>query len=422
MERTDRLGCLVICPKTLMVTAWGDDIEKFAPRATVKFAYAPNRTPAFFAMKTDFTILNHDGVKWFTDKKGKLTKEATAILKQYDHLIIDEYDAYKNPTSQRSKAMLSVARFFKIRRGMSGTPGGKSVTDLFHPTRIIDDGERLGDNFFHFRNKTQIATQIGPDPKHVRWDDAPGMPQAVATLLSDITIRHEFEQVMTHVPPNHRNYKDFFLSKRAQGIYDTLQRDSLVAFDDNAPITAIHAASLRNKLLQTASGAVYDGSGGFQVVDDTRYELIVELSQEVNHSVVFFNWKHQRELLAKFYKAAGREIAIIDGEVASKRRDDIVRDYQAGNLNDILLHPNTGAHGLTLTRGTLTVLSSPIYESDKLKQGIHRIYRGTQDQVTNTVMVRAKNTVEDLVYERLEGRYQRMSELHAMMRDRIGAT
>jgi SNF2 family DNA or RNA helicase len=84
----------------------------------------------------------------------------------------------------------------------------------------------------------------------------------------------------------------------------------------------------------------------------------------------------------------------------------------------MLLHPKTGAHGLTLTRGTTTVVTSPIYEADILKQMIHRIYRGEQNQVTNTIFVQAKGTVEDLVYERLNFRTGQMKDLLDMMRDR----
>jgi SNF2 family DNA or RNA helicase len=226
---------------------------------------------------------------------------------------------------------------------------------------------------------------------------------------------------MKHVPPNHRDRKLFDLAPRARKAYDTMLRDCIMAHKD-ALITAVHAASLRTKLLQIASGAVYastDDESGYTVIDPTRYELIAELIEERKHSVVFFNWRHQRDQLMKILKGAGVEFAMIDGSVAQKHRDEIVTDYQKGQYQTVLMHPRTGAHGLTLTRGDTTILSSPIYEADLLKQGIHRIYRGTQDKITNTIMIQARNTVEDLVYERLDGKYANMSELLGLMKQRL---
>ncbi len=167
------------------------------------------------------------------------------------------------------------------------------------------------------------------------------------------------------------------------------------------------------------SGAVYSGAEGeYEIIDTTRYELITDLVEEREHSVVFFNWRHQRDQLCKTFEARSMSFALIDGSVAARDRDRIVEDYQAGKYRTILLHPKTGAHGLTLTRGTTTILSSPIYEADLLKQGIHRIYRGMQDKITNTILVQAKNTVEEAVYARLNGKYERMSDLLDLLRQK----
>lgn len=412
-RRSPRKRCLVVCPKTLMTSAWGADIEKFAPQLTVSFAFAANRLEAF-KMKTDVVVLNTDGVKWLVESKAN-----EALLKDFDHLIIDEFTTFKHPTSQRSKAMKKIAKYFKYRELLSGTPNPNSVMELWHPMLICDDGQRLGTSYYSLRNKVQTPTQIGPRPEHVRWDDKPGATQAINEILADITIRHQFEDVMTHVPPNHRHVKEFVLAPSAKKAYDKMENDYMTMVED-AVVSAVHAASVRTKLLQIASGAVYDGTGegSYKVVDRGRYELIAELVEERDHSVVFFNWKHQRELLADEFTKRKITFAVIDGDVKPRDRNEIVARYQSGELQTLLLHPKTGAHGLTLTRGTTTVVSSPIYEADILKQMIHRIYRGEQDKVTNTIFVQAKGTVEDLVYARLDDKSERMQDLLDLMKSR----
>jgi len=404
---------LVLCPKTLMVTAWGEDCEKFTPELTMSFAFASQREEAF-QMDTDVVVMNHDGVKWLADKKN------LKYLAEFDHLVIDEFGAFKHPTSQRSKAASQIRKFFEYRYALNGTPNPNSVMELWHPALLIDDGKRLGTSYTRLRSSVQVPTQVGPMSNHIRWDDKPGANQAVNELLSDITVRHAFEDVMTHVPPNHKDVKRFSLSPRAQKAYEKMETDLIMALEEGEVISAIHAASLRTKLLQIASGAVYnsDGEGAYSIIDSTRYELIGDLVEERQHSVVFFNWKHQRDLLCQEFESRGLSFALIDGSVPQRERDKIVRDYQAGKYRTILLHPRTGAHGLTLTRGDTTIFASPIYEADLLKQGIHRIVRGTQDKITNTILVEAKNTVEAQVYARLDEKSSRMHDLLDLMKAR----
>lgn len=404
-ECATRKRMLVIAPKTLMVAAWGEDIEKYAPKLTVSYAYAGKRLNGF-AIDTDVVIINTDGIKELTKK------EFEPFLKQFSHVIIDESTAFKNPQAQRSKALKKIAKPIEYVRMMTGTPNPNTVMELFFPTLIIDGGKRLGTSYTALRNNVQIPTQIGPKTQHVRWDDKPGATQAIREILADITIRHEFEKVMTHVPPNHRETKLFELSRNATKQYMQMEMTCMLKAD-TGDISAVHAASLRTKLLQIASGAVYTGGedGEYAVIDTQRYELIAEMVEAREHSVVFFNWKHQRDLLSEEFDKRGISYAIIDGSVKDTKRDQIVKDYQAGQYQTLLLHPKTGAHGLTLTRGTTTIISSPFYEADLLKQAIHRVYRGDQKCVTNTILVKAKNTVEAKVTDRLDDKYGRMLDL-----------
>ena len=408
--KAQRKRWLIVCPKTLMFAAWGEDIEKFAPGLTVSFATAENREEAFKA-DTDVVVLNTDGVKWLVQGKNE------RYLKDFDHLTIDEVSSFKHNTSQRTKAMVKLRKYFRYRYALSGTPNPNTVMELFTPTLIVDDGKRLGTSYTRLRKIVQVPEQVEPSPNHLKWTDKPGANQAVQDMLGDITIRHAFEDVMKHVPANHKHTKRFDLSKRAKAAYDKMEHECLLTFDE-AVVDAVHAASLRTKLLQIASGAVYDAAGGYQLIDTTRYELVADLVEEVDHSVVFFNWKHQREQLIKELEKRSVSFAVIDGDTPQRLRDDLVRDYQAGKYQTFLLHPRTGAHGLTLTRGRLTVFTSPIYEADLMEQGLARIYRGSQDKVTNTVFVEAKDTVEGGVYDRLNNKHAAMQDLLQLIKER----
>lgn len=406
--RPDRM--LILCPKTLMYSAWAMDLEKFAPGVTYALAYAENRQQAF-ETGADVVITNTDAVRWLADNPR--------VLKGFDDIVIDESTAYKHPTSQRTKAAIKLRKYFKERHALTGTPTPISVTELWAPMLIIDDGARLGTSFYRFRSVMQVAKQVGPMANHIRWDDKPGATQAVDEMIADITIRHAFEDVMTSVPPNHRDTKAFQLSRKVRAIYERMESEAFVNLQDTS-ITAVHAASLCTKLLQIASGAVYDTNGKYEVLDTKRYDLVADLVGERDHSVVFFNWKHQRDELCREFESRGMRFAVIDGDTLDRTRDGIVSDFQAGAYKAVLLHPKTGAHGLTLTRADTTIVVSPFYEADLLNQVIHRIYRGGQTKATNTILIQAEGTIEEKVYGRLFDKETRMWDLLQLIQARRG--
>jgi SNF2 family DNA or RNA helicase len=396
---------LIIAPKTLLQSAWGNEIEEFISNYTYSIARATNRIEAF-KEAVDIYITNTDAVKWLANQKS-------SFFRPFDTLVIDEITAFKHRTSQRAKAAKSIAKYFKYRSGLTGTPNPLSITDLWHQAYIIDDGHRLGDNFFKFRNATQSATQVGPHKSMIKWDDKPGAEFAVAGLLQDITVRHKFEECMD-IPPNHTQEIQYFLPKKLKEKYDKLERTTILRLKKDK-VDAVNAAVLLNKLLQLASGAVYTSEGKYEVIDDARYDLISDLIEARQHSICFYNWKHQKEQLLRYANKRGIEHEFIDGTVPDKRRETIVAAYQEGAFQTLYLHPQTGAHGLTLTKGTATIWSSPIYQADFLKQGLHRIFRGGQTQKTETLLIKAVGTVEQSVYDRLNVKTTRMVNLLEML-------
>lgn len=401
--------CLVIAPKTLLQSAWGNDIEKFVPDMRYSIAYAENRLDAFSA-DCDIYITNTDAVKW-------LIKNPKAI-QGFDTLIVDESTSFKHRTSQRSKAIAKLTKLFEYRRLLTGTPNSNTVTDVWHQAFLLDYGKRLGPNFFAFRNAVCEAKQIGPRQEHVKWTDKPGAEIAVAQLLGDITIRHEFEKCVD-IPPNHTYTVDFVPPAKLMAQYHELEESMLLELEQDR-VSAVNAAALRTKLLQVASGAVYTYGDEYTVLDDQRVELVMDLIEARKHSIVFFNWRHQRDQLQAAAKARGFEFATIDGSVTSeRRRAAIVSSFQAGQYKTLFLHPRTGAHGLTLTRAIASIFVSPIYEPDLLKQGLHRIYRAGQTEITETILIQAKGTVEGKVYAMLMGKRKRMIEFLEMLKDNI---
>ena len=201
---------LVLAPLSILEAAWGEDIKKFQPTINYGVAYAKNREKIFKQTDLDMVITNFEAVNFL--------RKNTRYCKQFDTIVIDEFTAFKNRTAKRSKNVKDIIHYFTNRIVMSGTPNSNTILDIWHPTLLVDDGERLGARFFQFRS--QVCT-----PKFNgfanEWIDKPDAEDAVALRLRDITIRYALSECID-LPDNVTRTINTNLSKQIPVSYTHL--------------------------------------------------------------------------------------------------------------------------------------------------------------------------------------------------------
>ena len=397
---------LILAPKSILSCAWGNDFFSFAHEVNYSIATATNRRKAFEA-GTPVVITNHDAVSWL------VKPENIGLLERFrgGMLVIDESTCFKNPTAKRSKAAATLRKLFSRCVCMSGTPSPQGVIDLWHQVYLVDQGKLLGNSYYRFRSSTHESIQKGP---FTEWKEKPGVLDAIGEIISPITIRNKREDCMD-LPDNLITTRSIELSKDHMKMYKELRRTALLELE-SGEVAGINAAVLRGKLLQVASGAVYGEGGEAHLIDTDRYELIMDLIEERNHSVVFFNWKHQRDELIKAAKKRGFTYDVIDGSVTSmEARTNTVNSFQGGELKFLLCHPQSAGHGLTLTRGLATIWASPTDNAEHFMQANARIWRGGQTQKTETILISAQGTLEEKAYKALTEKVTNMNDLLGLL-------
>lgn len=409
-ERRKRGGkcALVLAPKSLLYSAWYDDIKAYQPWLRVSVAKASNREKAF-AEEADIYVTNTDAARW-------LAKQKKSFFDRFDTLIIDEASYFKHHTSQRSRAVNKIKKYFEYRYGLTGTPNANGITDIWNPVFILDDGKSLGSSFYQFRGSVCTPIQVGPATNMVKWEDKPGIEVVVAGLIKDLVIRHKFEECLS-IPENHQYVINYHPSDAQRAAYRDMEHLALTMLSSGEIISAVNAASVATKLLQISSGAVYQESGDYSLIDTGRYELVADLIEERARCVVFFNWRHQRDELIKEFKKRGLTHVLIDGTVSDKHRLEAVHHFQSGFYRIILVHPASAAHGLTLTSGTSTIWTSPTYNLEHFLQGNRRIYRAGQSKRTETLCVLTKDGIEQEVYRALTEKDAKQVSLLKVLKD-----
>jgi SNF2 family DNA or RNA helicase len=406
---------LVIAPKSLLRSAWEDDFHKFAPDMRCAVADATHREKAF-ALDANVYITNTDAVTWLTKQKPK-------FFARFDTLVVDEVSAFKHHTSNRSKALNHIKHYFTYRSVLSGTPNSNTILDVWNPMQILDDGRRLGKQFYGFRASVCAPQQNGKGAQMIAWADKEGAGEVIFGLIHDIAIRHRFDDCID-IPATSRHTVAYHLAPKQLAAYLSMERDQIAWLEavvkgvagaaPSATVIASSAAAVTTKLLQIASGAVYENANTYHVVDLGRYELVMDLVAERVHPLVFFLWKHQRDELVKIAESRGLRYCVLDGAATDRERIEMVHYYQAGWYDVMFAHPKSAAHGLTFTRGTSTIWASPTYDLEWWVQGNRRQARAGQTQKTEIIVVLAEGTIDERVYARVLVKNDNMQNLLAL--------
>jgi hypothetical protein len=121
---------LIICPLSIMDSAWRADLFTFAMHRSVDIAHGPKDKRRQIVMgDSDFVIINYDGVE---------IVEEHIQMAGYDLIIVDEATHYKNANSKRWKVLNRIIKPETWVWMMTGTPAAQSPLDAFGLAKMIN--------------------------------------------------------------------------------------------------------------------------------------------------------------------------------------------------------------------------------------------------------------------------------------------
>jgi len=288
-----------------------------------------------------------------------------------DGVIIDESSAYKNAQTKRWKNMRRVLANRKWVWSMTGTPTPNAPTDAFGQIKLLRP-ERVPRSFRSFRNKTMTQlTQFKWIAKHDAND--------IVHAAMQPSVRFDRADCVD-IPPVTYTTREVPMGTTQAKVYKQLF-DVLVVQMAEGKITAVNEGVKMSKLLQIASGAVYTETRGVVKFDDNAKltELMSVIDQAERKVLVFAPFKHAVAHIAESLTSHGYDIAVITGDTPTGRRNEIFNDFQYTNSIEVIVaHPQTMAHGLTLTAANTVVWYSPAPSLEVYLQANARVTRPSQ--------------------------------------------
>lgn len=377
---------LVVAPLRVARDTWSAEIEKWEHLKNLRYSVAVGtERERISALSTpaDIYIINRENIQWLVEESG--------LPFDFDMAVIDELSSFKNHQSKRFRAFMKVRSKLKQIVGLTGTPAGNGLMDLFAEFKLLDMGERLGRLIGQYRN-----TYFQPDKRNgmviYSYKPLPNAEQQIYDKISDITISMKAADHLK-MPELISSEYTVQLSEKEREKYDSLKKD-LVLSEDNEEVTAANAASLSNKLSQMANGAVYSDDESVIEIHDRKLDALEDIIESINGKplLVAYWFKHDLERIRKRFDV--REI---------KSSEDI-SDWNSGKIPVALIHPASAGHGLNLQNGGSTLVWFGLTWSLELYQQTNaRLWR--QGQTADTVVIQhiiTKGTIDEQIMKALK--------------------
>ena len=382
---------LVICPLSVIETAWIDDCHKFYPSKKIVNCWSNSRKGRIDAINSDADIyvMNYESYKIL---RYQISKAG------FDCMIVDESSCMKNMGSQITSMILEMIYVIPHRFVLSGCPTPNRFDEIFPQMKFVNN-EIFGNNYQGFLARYSHQDMVNP---HV-WYQTEEDKERYNLRLQEQSVFLKKEDCVD-LPDKTFEVKKFDLSKQQRQIYDELMNDirshinEWSKFEFNAKLIKLREISSGFLLTKEAKIATFLGN---------KTTILSEILENIGNRqvIVWCQFQYEIESLAKQFGGAGLTSK-------TKNRDDVIRDFRDGKIQYLFTHPKLLGKGLTFVNCTYNVYYSLSYSYEEFKQSQDRIHRIGQTSKCTYIILQAKDTIDEKIYDCLQRKKNAVDELY----------
>jgi len=376
---------LVICPTSLL-NNWAREAERFTPDFPVRVFHGSSRhlddvsdgeiiVTSYGVVRSDAAQL--DAVPWSL-------------------VVADEAQHAKNPRSRTARALHEITGGVRI--ALTGTPVENNLSELWSILNWVVPGllgplatfrrtmalpiERDGD-----RAATERLQSIVKPFLLRRTKRDPGIaPELPEKIERDVIVPLSEEQLTLY-----KATVDTSLIEVAAA--EGISRKGLVL----KLLTALKQITNHPAQFLRQDAPLAQRSGKFEALD----ELLTVAATNDEATLIFSQYVAMGNLIVDHHAAHGRRIGFLHGGLSRVARQRLVDEFQARDLDVLVLSLKAGGTGLNLTAATNVVHYDRWWNPAVEDQATDRAYRIGQHQTVTVHRLIAAGTVEDHVAELL---------------------
>jgi SNF2 family DNA or RNA helicase len=418
------LRLLVVCPLSLVNSAWGGDIKRFTD-----FSYSPFKDLG--QSVPDIVVVNYEAL---ISKRNFPKIEALTLTHDF-MCVLDESSRLKNHKSITTKTLLELRESFEYRIVASGTPMPNSESELWGQINFIKPSV-LHKSFYGFRN-TYFHLERNGEEMHLRgrfvtrnemreilssgWRYAISSEKRYRLMEEIKPFTHWVKkEEALDLPEKIDEIREVTLSPKERDAYDEME-EYLVTEIDGTEIAVQAALAKIMKLRQVTSGFLYSETHeAVEIGRSSKLKELEEILEELGNQpvIIWVQFHHEvravQKLIADKY-GASKAVTLYS---ETKDRDDSIRQFQSGQAQYLIAHPKSAGHGLTFVNASVMVFLSLDYSYETHTQARDRIHRIGQNKSCLYIYIVAKNSIDEALLLVLQKKRTLQEAVYAIVRDK----
>lgn len=376
---------LIVVP-TSLVYNWENEFKKFAPKLKYHI-FAGSR-------KTRHEELNTIDCNIYITSYGLLREDYEECYqdKEFRVCIIDEAQSIKNPTTEISKTVKKIKADAKF--ALTGTPLENSVIELWSIFDYIMPGFLSG--LKNFQSKYKVK----------EFDEETNQKLlGLNQLISPFILRRKKSDVLKDLPGKIENNIYIDLSDEQKKLYaaevkkvnEEMERLIETEGFDKARFMILQ---LLTKLRQLciSPNLIYDNYKNDSAKIDNLVKIVQESIDNGHKILIFTSFKKALDLVSQRFMEEGIMVYTIDGSVGSKKRMDLVNDFNEGkDVKVFIITLKSGGTGLNLTSADIVIHLDLWWNPQVENQATDRAHRIGQKNVVEVVKLISKGTIEEKI-------------------------
>ena len=413
-------GVLIIAPKGVYKTWYSQEIPTHLaahihPKTVLWQAMINQKQQkelnTLFETGHDLHILIMN-VEAFSTKKG--VDFAARFLNSHNtYMAVDESTTIKNPGAKRTKSIVSLGKYAKYRRIMTGSPITKSPLDLYKQCEFLDEYLLDHSSYYTFRTRYAVMRKANFNGRSVEIVVGYKNLGELSDKIKPFSYRVLKDDCLD-LPKKTFMKRIITLTAEQQKVYKQMKEMALAQLNGKL-LTTANALSQLMRLHQITCGHFKANDGSIQTVKNNRLSELIDLLEEVEGKAII--WAHYQYDVQTIIEAIKKEYgndAVVDyyGKTPNDERQDNIEKFQSDPKCRFLVGtPSTGGYGITLTAASTMIYYSNGYDLEKRQQSEARIDRIGQENPMTYIDILCEDTVDERIVKALRKKINIATEI-----------
>lgn len=389
VARLRPLKTLVVCPKSIMESAWEGDARAMGLPCSILWGPAPRRK-ALVASNWDLGVCTYEGLK-------QHAREWVGLGVR--RLVIDESSKLKTFDSQVSRCAHWLADQMEEVYLLSGTPAPNSPVEYWSQLRCL--GRKYsGSSYYGFEARYTVPVRktifVGGKPREVTTghNQTPEQRAALEALLRTCS-RTLRKQDCLSLPKQTDQTIWVEMDAAQKRIYEAAAESLPFRLDDDPDTILKFSTSAALIKCRQITGGYVHAAESVHHVGSAKLDALADLLDSLGPRpvVIWAEFTAEVNAIKALCQARGESVAVIDGHT-SHAAGETAAAFQAGKILRLVCHPQAAGHGITLTRASYAIFYSFGFSSENNRQARARIDRIGQTSPCTTYILAIPRTVD----------------------------